>query len=238
MKRHIIIGIFFLVGWQIQSQEQKTLLSTLPEESLVNTYLSAAGNYAIIYTGKEEPKYHTFIINHPYLDTNEYRDGSLSFDGIIYPNTRLRLNVNEEELIIHSPDGRFNLIVPRERLDYAIMDSLYLFYYKPDAQKLLPEGYYVRLHEGKYPVLKRQTAFYNSTTKDMVVEASFNKRTRYYIYKDNHYNSVGSKGSVLKLFKTHKKELKRYIKQHQLNFKQFPDEAIVAVTKYYEFLSQ
>lgn len=236
MKRHIICIICCLAGWQIQAQEPLVIPPNISIDEGIVSYMDYVGNQAVIYTGKEEAKYPTYILNHPYLDTNQYRKGTLGFDGLVYPNVKLRLNQNTEELIILSPDERFNTIVPTDRVDFAYIDSFYIFYNRPNSGVPLPEGYYAMLHNGKYPVLKRETMFLSTTTKDMTIESSFVKRTRVYIYKDGKYNQVSSKRSVLKLLGSKKKELNRLIKLNRINFRNSPSDAIVAVVKLYEYL--
>jgi len=228
--------MFFLLSLVAQAQEKPQNLTVFVNDD-IESYLSKAGNQAIIYSGKEEVKYPTHIINHPYVDTKEYRKGNLSFDGIMYPNVRMRLNSHTGELIVINPDSRYNLVVPTDRVDYATIDSLYIFYLQPDNEYNLREGYYVRLRNGKHPVLKRQTSFLKSRTKDLELEVSFDIQKRFYVLKDGVYTQVNSQRGILKLFKSHKKELKQYIKQHEINFRESPEKAILAITEQYEILS-
>lgn len=68
-------------------------------------------------------------------------------------------------------------------------------------------------------------------------EESFSQSVKYYILKEGVYHAVRSKGSVLKVFKSKKKELARYIKQQKLDFRHAPEEAIVSVVREYERLT-
>lgn len=223
-----------------QSQAQKKVMLSLPYSTeVVNKYIQASGNQLIIFNGKEEPKYPAQAINHPFLDTSEYREGVVSFDGVVYPNIRMRLNVHSEELIVQSPTTRLNVVIPADRVDYAYISPFYIIpHNNNNSYPELPTGYYVLLHDGKHQVLKRETAFMQSQVKSMEVEVSFKKQTRFYIYKDGKYNTVSSQRSVLKLFNSKKRELQQYIKQHNLNYKKFPETYLTAVTNYYETLER
>ena len=55
---------------------------------------------------------------------------------------------------------------------------------------------------------------------------------------DGVYYPVSSKRSVLKLFASKKKELKRMIKQSGLNYRENPERAIVVITGYYDELNK
>ncbi len=72
----------------------------------------------------------------------------------------------------------------------------------------------------------------------MRVDESFDQSVKYYIRKEGVYHTVRSKASVLKVLKSKKKELARYIKQRKLDFKRAPEEAIVAVVRQYEQLNE
>lgn len=102
----------------------------------------------------------------------------------------------------------------------------------------LPEGYYLRLYEGKCTVLGKWSCILSKTIKDMKLDDSFDQSVKYYIRKEGVYYTVRSKGSVLKVLKSKKKELARYIKRRKLDFKHAPEEAIVAVVRQYEQLNE
>jgi len=240
MKQITFLWLFFLLGGYLQAQQLIRNDSTPfgAEKEMVISFVQSAENQLIIYAGKIEPFYPNYVVGHPYLDTNEFRNGILSYDGVVYPDIMLRLNLHTGQLTVSPPHRRNNVIIPSERFDYAIIDSLYIFYNKPEKDiPALSEGYVVRLHNGKYPVFKRERQFLNTSIKERVVEMSFNKRRSIYIYADGKYNQVNSKGALLKLFKSKKKELNQFIKQHRLNFKTSPESSIVAVTRYYETLT-
>ncbi|MDL2264856.1 hypothetical protein LJC57_04320 [Parabacteroides sp. OttesenSCG-928-G07] len=238
MRKCLFLTFVLCLG--LQSQAQKKVISSLPYSAeVVNEYITSSGNQLIIYNGKEEAKYPSQAINHPFLDTSEYREGIISFDGVVYPNIRVRLNVHSEELIVQSPTTRLNVVIPADRVDYAYISPYYIIPHdKSDGYAELPEGYYVLLHDGKHQVLKRETAFMQSGVKGMTMEVSFKKQTKYYIYKDGKYTNVTSQRSVLKLFDSKKRELQQFIKQSNLNYRKFPEAYLVAVADYYETLER
>lgn len=240
MKLPIRFCILFLLGCcYMQAQQLQTNYLKPYNEEKIQSYISEIKNKLIIYSGKEERVYPNYLVNHPYLDTDEYRIGTLCFDGLIYPDVKMRLNQHQDQLIVLSPDQRYNIIISDELIDYAIIDSLYIFCNKSGKQNTkLPEGYIVRLYGGKYPVVKKERFLLERTIEDRDIKMSFTKRTRYYICVDGVYHAVGSKGSVLKLFKSNKKQLNQFIKENKLNFRRSPELAIVSVVKYVETLNK
>ena len=203
-------------------------------------YFDAVKNHASIYSGREEQKYMYRTSNHPYLDTEQFRIGTLSVDGCVYHNVAMRLNQDVEELVILSPNRIFSVLVPREHIDYATIDSLYIVYRKPVSAdgRDMPEGYYVRMYNGETQVWKRKVSFLTSRIVDQKVDYLFESNVKRYILVDGTYYPVTNKRSVLKLFASQKKELKRMMRSTGLKYKDDPEKAIVAIARYYEELNK
>ena len=233
MRNFVIFIFLLLVSYNVFAQEHKT--DSIIKDN-INSYFNVVKSNAVIFTGKEEPVYGYKTSNHPYLNSMEFRKGELYYKGRVYPDVMLRLNHDIEEITVMNIDRSLSIIIPKNRLDYAIIDSLLILYQKPESADglVLPEGYYVRIYNGNYQVWKRETCYLNTRIIDYVIEHFFEKNLRIYIYKDGIYNPVRSKRSVLKLFASKKKDLKKFIKQAGLNFNSSPDKAIYEVTKYYE----
>ncbi|MCD7977447.1 MAG: hypothetical protein LUG51_09900 [Tannerellaceae bacterium] len=238
MKHILTILLFILCCLHLPAQQLELPHVKLTNEQQVDNYFEHVGLYSPLYSGKEQIKYATHIKNDPYLKNPGYDEGSLLFDGVFYPKVYMRLDLYRNELLVRTPDNRFNIIVPNEKVSYLTLHSYYIFYHYPDEKPgSPPEGYYLRLYEGKHTVLERKNRGYLESIRDMKLEGEFVNRDRYYIYKDGKYYPVKSKSAVLKFFDSHKRELKQFIKQNRLNFRTDPDQAIVAVVKHYEKLT-
>ena len=237
MKIIIAFAFFCLSICNIYSQKQA---DTIVVEINGKTYLDSVKNHASIFSGRQEQRYIYKTTNHPYLDTVQFRVGTLSVDGCVYHDVALRLNQNVEELVILSPNRIFSVLVPREYLDYAIIDSLYIVYHKPVSAdgKDLPEGYYVRVYNGETQVWKRKVSFLTSKVVSQMVEYMFESNTKRYILIDGSYYPVTNKNSVLKLFASKKKELKRMLKYTGLKYRDDPEKAIIALSRYYDELNK
>ena len=281
-KRFILTSLLLMVFNVISSYAQETKEKEKEEgafaqkqdpEAVVDedvmSYHKAIESSAIIYVGKDETSFYKYPLkNTPYLDTDEFRKGIVSFDGRIYPDIMLRLNLNREELVVRSPDGAFNIVIPKERIDYAFIDSLLIYYHQPIAPDgiILPEGFYIRVHDGKYQVWKRDLYSMNiwssragdlakSINEKLVYiegmqksyEESIRPPDEYYIFyskmrlfvvKEGIYYPVKNKRSLLNLFATKKKELKTFIRRSELIFRKEPEKTVIAVINYVNELNK
>ena len=178
--------------------------------------------------------------NHPYLDTDTFRIGTLSFDGNVYNNIPIRMNLYSEELDILSPENN-PIVVPREYLDYAIIDSKYIVYQKQQSAdgKVMPEGYYIRIYNGQSQVWKHINSSINSGIRrvERTLDYYFEHKEQLYIYT-NAYHSVNNENTLLKIFDSKKNELRKVIKDLGLSFDKSPDNIVVTITKCYDELSK
>lgn len=210
------------------------------EDDAIKNYLQATQDYASIYNGMEEPRYRVRTTNDPYLNTAEFRKGTLHLNGCIYPDVMMRLNKEKELLVVLSPNGKHAVIVPKERFESARIDSLFITYQKPRSAdgRLLPEGYYIRIYEGENQVWVREVSYLSSEVQNMELIHSFKHQKRIFIRMADVYHPVNSKSAVLKLFASHKKELKKMLRQAEIKFREDPEKAIVAMTTHYDKLNK
>ncbi|MDR1357141.1 MAG: hypothetical protein LBJ58_05670 [Tannerellaceae bacterium] len=208
------------------------------DDGLPVRYLTAAGEYSPLYTGKMPLPYAAYFTNYPYLKTAGFTAGELSFGGIAYTGVRMRLDVYRDRLLAVPEAGGYEVILPQEQVGHALLHGYHIFYHRADSlENCPPEGYYLLLHDAGCRALARVTCSMREVSKDGETTGWFRFATRYYVLKDGVYHAVGSKGSVLKVFASHRRELSRFISERRLNFRRNTEEAIVSVVKQYELLN-
>jgi len=234
----ICVLILFILG-EWNAVAQNTSESSPITNGAIEDYFVKVQRGSAIYNGKEPVQYPGHITNHPYLGYVEYVDGILRYDNIDYPHILMRLDLYRNELLILSPDASFEVILQPDKLNHANFYGYQTIYFYPDGLKGCPsEGYYQRLYDGENLILRKQTASLFETRKENIQTGSFSKPVKYYIRKGDTYYTVKSKGSVLSVFKSHKKELNQYIQEQRLDFKRSPEDAIIAIVKQYELLTR
>jgi hypothetical protein len=233
--------------------KEKTILSILclliaeclyaQQQEAADDYLAQAHSYASIYNGKEGYRYPRYILNHPYWeDAGDYRQGSLSYDGITYANVWMRLDLYRDELLLRSPDRRFEIALYSGRVDYAVAEPYYIAWLdsgKDGGGRDLPQGYYLRLYDGDCQVWKRETKRLTQSRNEYsgVVDTYFENKALFYVCREGVYHAVRNEASLLKLFPRGSKELKQYLRRQKLSFRKTPDAVIVDIVRQHERLS-
>ena len=179
--------------------------------------------------------------NHQYLDTDTFRTGTLSFDGNVYNNVPMRMNLYSEAFDILSPEHD-SIVVPREYLDYAIIDSKYIVYQKQQSVggKVMPEGYYIRVYDGQSQVWKHIDSSIKTKIRrvERTLDYYFDHKEQLFVYTNGVYHFANNENALLNIFDSKKKELKKVIKDLGLSFDKSPENIVVTITKCYDELSK
>lgn len=252
MKKHCIL--FFLICCLTEySYAQVTKAENSHEliNQYAREYMESANDYAVVFSGLDQPK----LINNiksAYLRTKGYKElddwgyetyniessangkfdeGDLLYDGVVYPKISMRLDLYTDELMVLTPNITYRIVLDPGRVGYANFNGYHIIYVPSNANIKLPKGYYQQLYSGSSSVLRKESFSYNRQSESLV-----NWMRKYYICKDGISYNVKNKKAVLKVFKSHKKELERYIKDTGINFNDM-ESALPLVVEQYDKLT-
>jgi len=236
MKIRLLLFMFcFYGGMALWAQEQSTAI--LPADAVVLNYLIEAKEYAALYTGKIETPYNVAFENHPYLETSGYVSGTLCYNRVVYQDVLMRFDLFRDEITVVSPDVPHRVVLNNEKFNYAVLHGLTII--KSADEKGAKTKFVVLLHNGTFPVVKKQTLrILEESLSDRTLSRTFQVQRQYVVYVNNIPYAVKNKNSILKLFADRKKELNEYAKQHKLNFKKGIEQSIIEMVTYYENLEE
>lgn len=189
------------------------LSSARAQQTAFDEFRKAAGGYAALYSGKVEENYNqNKFLNHPYWDTAEFRDGAVCYGGWLYSDVQLRYDTYQKCLIVATPERRTIMQADMRKVDYFIMDGMKFIPQGDRFAALLFDSPQMRLMQ--YMVTKVDV----QVQKDNHFYGQFNKRVYFILHKDGSDHTITSRSGFMKLFPTHKKQLKAYCRQKHLDF--------------------
>lgn len=233
MKKTILWGRYALLFLTIAITHHPDLWA---QHNLVNEYLKEAGNYAQLYNGEVATIYNPFVYkNGPYYKSEDYVVGELTYRGNMYPSQQIRLDLYKDQLVVLVPGVRLGVIVNPYNLNEANIYGRTVIYHTPLLESGLREGYYVQLHAGLTLQLLGRFTMKLSDVKDDNRKYYYLVQ-RYYIVHNGTYYPVRNGSAFSKLFPTHKKEIKGFIKVNGLTFSENSREE--DLTKLAEFCEE
>lgn len=203
------------------------------QQAVFDEYSKEAGDYAALYSGKVEVGYSPYqYINHPYLDTDEFQEGTICFNGQLYSGLKMRYDTYKKWLAVITPEKRIVLQVDMRKVDYFTMGDKKFIPQDGNFVALLYESEQMRLTQHTMcgmgvPVEKGKASYRN-----------FKQRERFNLHKEGTDYTVSSRSGFIKLFPDNKKELKKFAKEQRLDFKAYRAESLTLMTKYADSLNQ
>ena len=151
------------------------------QQAVFDEFRKAAGDYAALYSGKAEENYNQQkYLNHPYWNTDEFREGAVCYGRWLYSDLQLRYDTYKKSLIVVTPEKRITLQVDMRKVDYFVIEG----------QKFVPQGdcFAALLYDSPQMCL---TQYIVST-----MESQVKKNDLYYSrFKKKSYFSLRSGGS-------------------------------------------
>ena len=81
-------------------------------------------DYAALYSGKAEENYNQQkYLNHPYWNTDEFREGAVCYGRWLYSDLQLRYDTYKKSLIVVTPEKRITLQVDMRKVDYFVIEG-------------------------------------------------------------------------------------------------------------------
>ncbi len=230
MKHYLLSLLLFLLCWRAYAQE---IVQSPLVEKYATSYMNLARSQAAIFNGDEQKKYPR-TPNDPYLKSQEYTMGRLSYNGVLYPDVRLRLDLCRDELVALSPNYQ-DIVLSSEKIDFAELHNYRILYLSPGQLPDCPfSGFYILLYSGSCMVMEKRS--FSLELREG--QSTFIPSVKYYIYKDDTYLRVRNKRSLLKALGDYRRELAQYIRHSNLRFRSDAEKMIVEVMKEYERLHE
>lgn len=196
-------------------------------QATFDKFRQETGDYAALFQGKIERGYSSSeYANHPYWLDKSFHSGSVSYKGLLYSELSLRYDTYLHQLIVNTPVKKTNISIDMTAVDYFIINQIKFVRQEHKFVALHYESSRMRL------IQTFQCGFGTPITKNQISYKNFKQSSQYYLQQGEQSYEVKSLASVQKLFPQHKKQLKQFAKEKQLNFKEKRTAALTALIRY------
>lgn len=212
-------AILFFLTLHLLSSE---ILPAQDHTAVSRYYVEQSGGYSPLYNGIIPPMYSMFYEGTYYLVSDAYYPGTVLYNGKLYVDMQLNLNVHRDELYVMIPEFNSSSVLLKAHVESFTMGDMHFVNIVKEKWPNAPEqGYYRVLYSGNdISVLKRTVKRMNSATaaSDRKVSYVFEESTSYYILRNGYFHPVNRKSSVLQVLPELRKELNRHIRDEKLKF--------------------
>ena len=191
--------------------------------------------------GKEyEGNYPGVVGSAYFLAATDWGTGDIVYDGYTYKNVKIRYDLYKDAVIIPLYQSFLKISLLSDRVASFGLFGHFFIYVKSDPKTVDPvkEGFYDELYGGKIQVLCRRSETIQQDHNIEGITTYFSSSVDYYLFKNNQYFPVNSKGEFLDALKDKKKQVRQFMTANKIKFKKATKEQDMAkVAEYYDHLS-
>lgn len=221
MKRIVLLAVGCLLCGEVRSQHQQ----------LFDAYLREAGDQAEMFVGKAEAGYPpTIYFSHPYWLFNEFFPGDVKYNGVTYRNVPLRFDAYLQQLVVNTPVKRSNVCVPMHLVESFTLGGTEYARRNGEFMAILFDSPRMELVERVHIV---RTEEHQEKGKVMY---DFKREVKYFVLRGGQTYEVDKLKTVLKLYPGIKGELRRFAKQHSLDFKEHRQSSLIQIVRHADHL--
>ncbi len=218
---------------------------TRPEDSIIyqsavahttSLYFDQVGDQSRLFNGSLYPGFDlTFQTGSAFFLSDKATKGSVVYDNIPYPNLSIFYEDYRQYLVVM--DQAYQLKLVNERVSsFTISGHHFIYVFLDSLNRGLPaNGFYESLYTGKSKLLKYTTKKVREIlTVSEGLRRYMDETNDYYIWRLNSYVPVNSKHELLNIMYDHKKDIQRFIRKNDLDFKNDKDNALSQVAAYFD----
>ncbi len=203
--------------------------------SAINLYDQTLSENSHLYNGNEfiDPFERQLLNGHAYFITDDWQEGFIYYDEQLYENVSLKYDLFRSKVIVEHPKSHQEIELISEKINYfGLSDQFFVRLQSPTV------GFYARIYDGNVKIyaMHYKSTQDNLTTKTKTTE--FLAKRKLYIFKDEVYYLVNTKGSALAVFKEQKTELKKMLNQENISFKKNKEYALKRMGEYFDQLKR
>lgn len=194
-------------------------LAYLPE------YKEALPYFQELITGGQYAEASRLIEGNPYFASRQFENGTLSINGIVYPEVPLLYDSYLDQLVTFHPIFNQKILIKPEKIDGFKLSNGSSFRFIPGNSNYLrnQNGIYEILGEGEFTALAKR---YKSTKENRDIsqyDAIFVAKSDFFLWKNGVFYPVSKGKQILEIIGLDVKQTKKELRAEGLNFKQGPE---------------
>lgn len=218
-----IIFFFFLslvfISSGLLGQVVGDNLAFLPE------YREQLPYFQELITGGQYQEPSRLIEGDPYYFSRQFEKGSLTINGITYPEVPLLYDVYRDQVVTFHPVFNQKILIKPEKIGGFQLVNNSQFRYFPGNEGHLRDGngIYEVLGEGEYFALAKR---YKTTKPQRDIskyDDIYVEKTDYFLWKSGEFFPVSREARVLDVLGLEKKDVRKELKEMNFNFKKNPE---------------
>lgn len=201
-----------------------TYLSSYKKELPYFQELITGGQYV------ESPK---SIEGHPFYFSRQFGDGSLTINGITYPEVPLMYDVYKDQVITFHPIYNQRILINPDKIDEFSLSNGERFKYIEGNESYSnnSNGLYQILNEGENLVLVKRLKTTKSNRDISIYTDEFVEKKHFFIWKSGVFIPINKSKQAIEVLSLDKKVVKKYLKESRIRFQDSPEKYLITLVE-------
>jgi len=231
-----------LLFCSLLASETRAQSDTLPDRLAItnavrqyHTYLNPEPG---LYRGSQYVIYaYQIKEGHPYFDQDHMQTGSVLYNGVLYKDIPLIYDVVKGSLVTQDPYKIYQIALINEEIDSFTIQNHIFIHLRDSLDPTAPRpGFYELLYNGRIAILKKEEKVVREDVTTGVINKYIVPYVSWYLKKNNTWYAVDNKKELLRAFKDKGPELKKFMRNNGLKFKQDKDNTLIKTAAWYDGL--
>jgi hypothetical protein len=237
------LGCFAFIAISINSFGQNADSDTSARQTQIDNvvagYYKNIGEQSRLFNGPEYNFYSKIIKGSAYFtESPEFTTGTVEYDGFVYKNLQVMYDLYKGLIVMQLPSKIASIELLSDRVQSFDVFGHHFFRMDAVTQVNGPNliaGFYDLMYDGKTQfIVHREKAIQANTSATLDSYFTDEDRKMYLKMSDGSYKIFSSQKSLLEVLKDKKPELKKFIKDNHVSFRDEKEQAMVKVIAYYD----
>lgn len=178
-----------------------------------------------LITGGQYAEASRLIQGDPYFASRQFEKGSLSINGIVYPEVPLLYDSYLDQLVTFHPIFNQKILIKPEKIDGFVLSngSSFRFLTGNSSYSRNQNGFYEILGEGNFKAFAKRYKTTKALREMSRFDSVFAEKSDFFLWKNGEFFPVSSRNQVIEIIGLNPKDTKKELRAAGLNFKQSPE---------------
>lgn len=219
-----------------QSAQADSLSGSSALTNAVTLFHNSTGEHSAIYNGVRHEGYRFDIKGQAYFDSNQWQNGSLYYEGILYQDIPMLYDEVKDQVVVKYFETNSAVNLVSERISGFTLAGHSFKYLSPDNGLTSP-GFYDVLYHGNLSLLMKRAKYIDERVNQLAIDRTFTTNYNYFLMKGGSYYLIKNMKSIFKVLEDKEKEIRQFIKANSLDFKADEEFTLTRIAAYYDQLS-
>ncbi len=214
-KRLTILSIGILLCILSVAQTDSAFYSRSLQNALYS-YKKSAGSNDLLYQGSEYSNYSHGINGHPFYNTDDFKKGSLFYNGAFHEEVDMLYDLVNDELVIKYLDTDNPMRLVSEKITHFALTGHH--FVRINSGNIAPGFYELVFEQGNSALLVKWQEVLK-TQANIEKQPFFLKSELFYVHVNNVYHLIKNKKDLVTAFADQKPEMRKFINKNDISFK-------------------